>query len=176
MSGFLDAAKILSNHGGLSFLLAQKILKFLYFYKKLFIHRKLKNWATSINNTFKHGHQYESAQPPFHNKHVSSWNMIIQLAVTHHRTKSSFFCKMVVFKSFFDHPNNSNVISLLGNCERLYFSKIQVFGTLSAGWCSGNIIFPTQKIWVQILSNASRPVTKLRIGTASAGGTHSLAR
>ena len=37
-------------------------------------------------------------------------------------------------------------------------------------------MLPTQKIWAQVRSDACRPFTKLRIGTASAGGTHSLAR
>ena len=35
---------------------------------------------------------------------------------------------------------------------------------------------PKQKARVQIRWDASRPVTKLRFGTASAGDTHSLAR
>ena len=39
-----------------------------------------------------------------------------------------------------------------------------------------NRIFSTSKTIVANLSDASRPVTKLRIGTASAGDTHSLAR
>ena len=45
----------------------------------------------------------------------------------------------------------------------------------STGWCSGyHKRLPRRRSRVQIRPDASCPVTKLRIGTASAGGTHSL--
>ena len=57
-----------------------------------------------------------------------------------------------------------------------YSSLVSRFDrVLSAGWCSGyHKRLPRRRSRVQIRPDASCPVTKLRIGTASAGGTHSL--
>ena len=62
------------------------------------------------------------------------------------------------------------------------FNGISVFGNFSWDLHNSRLdcvvitqLFPKQKIGVRIRSDASQPVTKLRIGTASAGGTHSLA-
>jgi hypothetical protein len=60
-------------------------------------------------------------------------------------------------------------------CPRLFLRPCPAICQFE--WCSGyQMHLPRRRSRVQIRPDASCPVTKLRIGTAMAGGTYSLAR